>query len=979
MTSNRKDDFTPQTHSQMSENDRRAESDRQIGKLADSLRRTPTDNGRRNNLFLIGAGASVTAKIPAVRDVAKLLVLREFNDRSGGETHIKTLFLSLGDADAAYEKLVADQVIKARSTSESGSQTIDWASVYDDCFATICSDPQNIRELFSQLVEGADGAINWAHLVIGELAKKDYCHTVLTTNFDQLVLKGMVMAGVIPVVCDGLESLNRVQSKPKHPQLVELHGSRHSYTLRNRPEDVEELRRKPEVIGALRGLIQNAYNIVVVGYGAREPGFMDVFIDAAKSFPDKHIYWICHGDSPDTLSEKAISFCSTSRNKEIICGQDADAFFLKLAKAMGVGSPSVIRHPLEVMKRWVSDTRKAQISDPDIQGEVETGTRTIESLEIYQNEISSKASKQTNVETLRALRLSGKPDEALETLKGIETPKADILAEAAFSAYEKANTGRIEDQLDAMRALKHALDANEDPTVRTRLLQLMGLTGYEIGTKVEGEIGITNLKLAADACRERLNIEAREKAPLNWAEAQYNLANILYTLAQNLNTEAQIDDFKVAEDAYRQALKVYTRPDFPLYWAAVQNNLGALLNTLARKFKSEFGLTHLAEAERACRQALEILTLKETPLDWAATQGNLGNILSSQAENLTGEDSLARLAEAESAYTRALEVYTFTDFPLQWAIAQRNLGRIMHRFGQRLSGQDSLNCLAKAETAYRSALKVRTREAFPLQWAETQYDLGNVLNLMGQRLSGQDCLNRLVAAESAFRLSLEVRTRKNHPVDWAETQNNLGSVLRAQGERIQSEEGLARLAAAEDCYRQALGVRTREAFPDQWAITQFNLGNALFAIARRLNGQDRLNRLWEAERSYRSALEVLDRTDFADQWVATKNNLGAVLQMLGECLTGQDSLSRLAEAERAYRSVLEVRTRETSPFEWAMAQENIGYLCEIWFKKTGDKTHLYRGIDAVTEALKIYRSMQFVIHINKAAALLSQLHALAAN
>ena len=96
------------------------------------------------------------------------------------------------------------------------------------------------------------------HLCLGELVKRRSPSTVLTTNFDQLVLSGMARAGVLPVVCDGIESLNRIAGAPRHPQLVELHGSRHTYLLRNRPEDVEAIRSDP---ASVRGEYRSSSNM----------------------------------------------------------------------------------------------------------------------------------------------------------------------------------------------------------------------------------------------------------------------------------------------------------------------------------------------------------------------------------------------------------------------------------------------------------------------------------------------------------------------------------------------------------------------------------------------------------------------------------------------------------------------------------------------------------------------------------------------
>ena len=825
MSANFQDSLTSQTISQTSENERRTESDRQIRKLAADLKRTPMNNGPRNNLFLIGAGTSVSAKIPAARDIAKLLILREHNDRYGGITNIKDLFPSLPDADKAYEKLISDQVMRGRSPVQSTSQTVDWSSLYDECFETFCTDSQDVRELFSQLVEYADGAINWSHLVLGELVKEKYCQTVLTTNFDQLVMKGMVMAGVIPVVCDGLESLNRVQSRPKHPQLVELHGSRHSYTLRNRAEDVAELRGKNEVIGAINGLIQGAQNIVVVGYGAREPGFMDVFIDAAENYPNKHIYWISYDASADMLSERASKFCNTSRNKEVICGQDADVFFLKLAQAMGVGIPSVIRQPLEVMKRWVGDTQKVQISDPDIQSEVEMGGRVIDELEDCHRRKSQRASKTVGSETLRALRLSGETDKAIETASQQTSPAPALLAEVAFAAYDKANaTHKIEDHFEAIKALYIALKNVEDDSTKERIRDLLRATGPELAVTAERLTGLDDLRQTIDDYRHRFEPDTLDEVPFVQAMTENNLGNLFRVLGKRRDGQDGIDALTQAEAAHRRALEVYTRTDFPIDWAMTQNNLGNVLQILGARRVGQDSIDALIGAEAAYRRALEVRSRADFPVQWAATQNNLGSVLSILGERRRGQDGMDALTDAEAAYRRALEVCTRADFPTQWAMTQNNLGIVLQTLGERRDGQDGMDTLTQAEAAYRQALEVRSRADFPIDWAMTQTNLGNVLQTLGQRRDGPDGMDALNKAEAAYRHALEVYTRTDFPIDWAMAQNNLGGVLLTLGQRRDGPDGMDALTGAEAAYRAALEVRTRTDFPVNWAMTQENLG-----------------------------------------------------------------------------------------------------------------------------------------------------------
>jgi tetratricopeptide (TPR) repeat protein len=168
----------------------------------------------------------------------------------------------------------------------------------------------------------------------------------MSTNFDQLALAGLVRSGVLPVVCDGIESLTRIRGAPRHPQLIELHGSRHTYRLRNSPTEVAELAKDEQTIAAISSIFQDLRAFVIVGYGGREDGIMDLLIKAAERFPDKRLVWIAYGKDPARISEKAKKLLATSRNSLLLVDQDADSFFVRLLQSLEIGAPETIRNPL---------------------------------------------------------------------------------------------------------------------------------------------------------------------------------------------------------------------------------------------------------------------------------------------------------------------------------------------------------------------------------------------------------------------------------------------------------------------------------------------------------------------------------------------------------------------------------------------------------------------------------------------------------
>lgn len=150
---------------------------------------------------------------------------------------------------------------------------------------------------------------------------------MLTTNFDQLVLEGIIRTGILPVVADGIEALSRLSGKPQYPQVVHLHGSMHTYRPLNSDSDVKDTDKELLVNATLYNMLHDSSVLVIVGYAGGEEGVMSLLIEAAKRLPDKVVYWVQYSPDPGKVSDKAQELLHCGKNKYLILGQDADAFF----------------------------------------------------------------------------------------------------------------------------------------------------------------------------------------------------------------------------------------------------------------------------------------------------------------------------------------------------------------------------------------------------------------------------------------------------------------------------------------------------------------------------------------------------------------------------------------------------------------------------------------------------------------------------
>jgi hypothetical protein len=291
-------------------------------------------------IFLIGAGCSRSAGIPMAGGVAQMCVRKLVSLYSQKEENIE-------DENLAYKWLYDNGHLDKSKWSEEP----DWAKLYGELFANHFKSDGQQREIILEAIKKGENKINWAHLCLGELVSHGFVHTVLTTNFDQLVLRGIINTGVIPVVADGLGALSRVISNSNTPQVVHLHGSMHTYDLRNSKDATGETKGIFGYVGMMHGLLQNSDVLVVIGYYGGEEGVMELLIEAAHSFPNMVIYWVMFEKDSDKLSDNAKALFKVGHNKFLITDYDADKFFIELTEKLKIGVPKWMKNPIEILIR----------------------------------------------------------------------------------------------------------------------------------------------------------------------------------------------------------------------------------------------------------------------------------------------------------------------------------------------------------------------------------------------------------------------------------------------------------------------------------------------------------------------------------------------------------------------------------------------------------------------------------------------------
>jgi tetratricopeptide (TPR) repeat protein len=744
----------------------------QLKQVADVTRALQLGRGPRPTLgwggvvFLIGAGCSRSAGIPLAAEIAEDmcvdLAARYSNGMFQGQEPTEALAWLVKHGDLPHG--------------------LTWGDLYTPLFDNHFRDATHQRGVIGRATARATG-INWTHVCIAELVARHYVHTVLTTNFDQLMLEGLMRAGVIPVVADGVESLTRIDGRPDVPQLVHLHGSRHTYNPRNTSRDVLETRRFGEVVRSLRELIRDSSALIVVGYAGREEGVMDVLIDAVRELGGKTIYWIQYDPNPQQLSSKASALLDSCSNGGLLVGFDADIVLTEIMSGVGAGVPSFMTDPLDSLRRTAS-----QIVRPAARTAYAEITTYMERLEALRESDTAwkarRSERDVKLSAFRQLALAGRLSEAVSTLlheqhlltnEDLE-PYGDVVLEAGKRVVDR-------ELLDLAASVFHsAIEVSRESRDKARLYRKRGEALLSLA---ERQPDARFLEEAIESFRTSLSQLSQQESALDWAATQQELASALSLLGDRTGRNEALQQ---AIDALDAALKVRTRERLPIDWAETQRKRGAALRRLGQRLSDPDTLEKSIAAYRA---SLQVWTREQAPEEWAKVQTGLGGALCTLGDR---EQGIARLEEGVKAFTAALEVRTRERFPREWAATQNNLAAALVWLGERQRGDESLQA---AVDASRLAMEVWSREQSPYDWARAQGNLGNALLGLGKRLGDGRSLRDAVEAYSA---ALAVWDEKQAATDWAMAQNNLGRALCALGQVENNttilEEGIAKYQAA---------------------------------------------------------------------------------------------------------------------------------------------------------------------------------------
>ncbi|WP_146101595.1 tetratricopeptide repeat protein [Rhodopila globiformis] len=728
---------------------------------------------------LIGAGCSVSAGVPSAIGIVDLALRHLAHVRLGQPA------AAASDPRAIYDELKKDGL---------DLEAPYGPDLYHELFDRHLDEANEQRALIGKAIASSQGKINWAHLRLGQLVAERYVHTVITTNFDQLALEGIVRNGLIPAVADGFEALNRIDSRPAFPQLVHLHGSLQNYSLRTNRRHAQQAGHVSPTRGALYGLLRDAPFLLVAGYRGDDEDFMRPLHDALAAFPQCRVFWALRA-GVEAASRQAAALRDTGCRLQFIPGQDADDLFDSLASGARLGAPPWLRDPVAVMRK--EHRRIAEPAAPTARHLLERHVAELGALDacLATHRARNEPGRREAAPLERPLPANdfAAVRRTLEDAGGVASAEswmrfavavadaAPTVGEASAREHLRAAVGRIlknpRDHLNAgqLSRVGSALVSLGDEAPARAVFERMRDEAESAGAAGEGDLSMALSRLAGLAadrgdketaqrlCAEALAIQQRLPGQPGAPDGQSDLALVLGRVA---DVAQDSGDREAAEQLHREALAIRRRLAGQLGTLDAQRDLCASLDRVADMTQDR---ADKEAAERLRREALAIhRRLAEQPgtpdaqRELAVALGQVADLAQDRGDREV----------AEELHREALAIHRRLAGQVGTVDAQRDLSVALGRVADLTQDRGDKEA---AEQFRREALAIHRRLAEQLGTLDAQRDLSVTLARVADL--AQDRGNT-EAAEQLYQEALAIRLTRADLLGTQDAQRGVSFVRR---------------------------------------------------------------------------------------------------------------------------------------------------------------------------------------------------------
>lgn len=308
---------------------------RDIEDIAEAIKNS-RELGYKINL-LIGAGCSISAGIPSANEFVKII-----------------------------SKLYSREYSKCETKT------------YAECMKKLT--PIERRNLISTYIKNSK--INWAHLCIAQLIKNEYIDRVLTTNFDNLIVKACSIVQEYPAIYDLTSCTQFRTDLMLDKSILYLHGQYNGFILCNTEDEVNA--QKENIESIFHELNSNSVWIIV-GYSGENDAIRDLL--ACNDLNENRLFWVGYDDNipSEYVKDKILS---QEKYSFFINGYDADRFFVKLTKILKCFPPEIIGKPFSYLKHILDSIAEYKENKPFKDTKINVHTKNVvnKAIESYEQD-----------------------------------------------------------------------------------------------------------------------------------------------------------------------------------------------------------------------------------------------------------------------------------------------------------------------------------------------------------------------------------------------------------------------------------------------------------------------------------------------------------------------------------------------------------------------------------------------------------------
>lgn len=214
------------------------------------------------------------------------------------------------------------------------------------------------RRFFQKYIEIS--SINTSHLYAAQLIAEGYVDCVVTTNFDNLMLKSLTLLNINPSVYDLTIARDNITSNFEFPAVIYFHGQNHGFWQLNTDYELEL------PVNAIRNAIIKISTTrawVVAGYSGDDPVLNQL---ASIDNFNEGLFWIGHKDENPSDKVKQLLLDKKTNGSYSINASGSDDFFRQLKNELEMDEPLIIRKPFTQLLNAIENIQPVVIDDKKV-------------------------------------------------------------------------------------------------------------------------------------------------------------------------------------------------------------------------------------------------------------------------------------------------------------------------------------------------------------------------------------------------------------------------------------------------------------------------------------------------------------------------------------------------------------------------------------------------------------------------------------